>query len=407
VVELWAGMVPDGRVSFITIASLGMESARNPLWPKLVSLRLSNEYTEAFVASVRTFLSPKVKSLALFMPRAQDARIFIPPIVPIVSERCHGVEELSLDIASDGSHSAYGVGALISVCRDTLRTLYIKSPFKAEYIPVIANLPQLRKLSLERAYFPFDLPLDSFPALEAFAFTRFQGQHLRYFLDSLHTTHLKVAKIQSVTSVDLKGSMAAISRFSASLKILEITAVTTLSTLNVFVPRLSFTNLGTVRLWCLPWGDNVHNPCGFRLSDRNIADLGTAMPNIIHLTLGSQTCPNLRCVTFRSLISLSKTCKGIETLAIKVNFQNLATSSVDGVGDGGTDGGSSETRKNDCNLRALSLGMSPFPNHRDSGRLVVALGKMFPSLLEVTGLGSQRSKWERFGRNVRALLEGS
>ena len=389
----------------MTIAFLGMESKRNPLWPRLVSLRLSTAYTGAFMASVPTFLSSKVKSLALFLPQAVDTRVFIRSLIPMVSDRCQGVEDLSLHIAVGDSNSANGVAELISTCRDTLRTLYISPPFKMEYLPTIASLPQLRGLTLDKAYLPPTLPPGAFPTLEEFTFPSFQGPHPQHFLNHLRTTNLKVVKIHCANSIDIKGLIAMLSRFSTSLRVLEITPAMVLSSFDL-TPLPPFTTLKEVHLCCLPRGEFFHTPCTLRLSDQDVGFLGTAMPNLVHLTLGSQTCSSLRRVTFQSLINLSRTCQHLETLKIQVDFQAMVDSSVNETINLGTDETPDETEGVVCNLRALSLGASPFPS-RSNARRIVAIGlkKIFPSLSDVTvtGHGSKRSKWEDVRRDIRML----
>lgn len=404
-VELCVGRVFSGEVSAETVMFLGMQSALDPLWPRLTSLKLSNRPTWDSVASTLSFLSPNIKVLSLILPR--DPSILLQPILSTASGRCHAVQELALDVVTDDIHSAHWVGGVISACRDNLRTLEIHSPFRVEYLHIIANLPQLRMLRLERAQFPIDIPLGAFPALEEFTFLRFQGRRLQHFLQRLCTTNLKVAKIYSTDAIDIKKSIKALSKFSTSLRFLEISAATGLDLLRASVLRNLFTNLKYLHLRCFRYGDVSHNACTFRPSDPAVAELGSAMPNLTYLTLGSPTCTNLQCVSFRSLVSLSRNCRDLDTLEIKVDFQTMVSfpflppkredaetnSSCDGTeasGDGC------------CRLRKLILGLSVLPDRIDSGWLVaVGLGKIFPGLSEVEGYGSERSRWDQVGKNIR------
>jgi hypothetical protein len=400
VIELYIGKLTIGEVSSETISFLGMQSTVDPLWPRLTSLRLSNRPGWDSVVSTLAFLSPKIKTLALILPR--DTSILLQPILSIASGKCRLVQELVLDIVADDPRSANWVGGLISACGDTLHTLEINSSFKVEYLPIISNLPQLRTLRLERAHFSCDLPSDAFPVLEEFTFPHFLGRRLQHFLRRLGTTNLKVAKIYSTDAIDFRKAIAALARFSTSLTDLEITAVAAVDVLRVSASRLPFSNLKNVSLRCFRWGDIFHESCAFRPSDEAITALAAAMPNLTHLTLGSSTCPNLQCVTFLSLVSLSNSCKGLETLEIKVDFQTMVAPALAWNKDAGTDAISYESQSRGCKVRKLFVGLSALPDHPESGWIVaIGLGKIFPSLVEVEGYGFERSKWEQVGANIR------
>ena len=400
VVELCVGRESGMAVSSETIAFLGMQSTLDPLWPRLTSLRLSNGLGWDSVASTLAFLSPKINTLALILPR--DTSILLQPILSITSDRCQCVQELVLDVVVDNPQSPHWVGGLISACRDTVRTLEIHSPFKVEYLPIIANLPQLRKLLLERAHFSTDIPLGAFPVLEHFTFLRFQGRRLQHFLKRMCTTNLKEARIISTDAIDFKKSVKALSKFSTSLEYLEIWDVTGLELLRIPALGPPFTNLRNLHLRCFRWGENFHNPCGFRPSDRAIAELGASMPNLTNLSLGNPTCPDLQCVTFLSLVSLAKACHDLDTLEIKINFGTMVTLPLFTSEEAETNLILEETWSSGCRLRKLVLGLSILTEHPDSGWLVaVGLGRIFPLLSEVEGYGFDRSKWEQIGKNVR------
>ena len=312
-----------------------------------------------------------------------------------------------LDIVADDPHSVLWVGELISASRGTLRTLEIRSPFKTGYLLIIiANLTQLRNLKLEGAHFPRDLPSDAFPTLEEVTFVRFHGQRLQHFFEHLRTTTLKVVKIYATDTVTFEESITALVRFSATLRVLEISSVADLDLSNVVAPRL-FTNLTTFHLWCCRT-TRRGDPCAFRPTDKVIVELGAAMPNIIHLSLGSPSCSNLRCITFPSLINLSQTCKNLETLTIRVDFQTMVTPSLDENQDveagetfDGVPGSGSA-----CQLHKLVVGVSTLPRSPESGWIVaIGLGEIFPLLSEVVGYGSEGPKWERVSRNIGMLRQ--
>lgn len=398
-VDLHVGKAFSGEVSSETVSFLGMQSTLDPLWPRLTSLRLPNRPGWDSVVPTLAFLSPKIKIFSLILPR--DTSILLQPILSTASDRCNWVQELELDVVADDPQSAHCVGGLISACRETLRTLEIHSPFRLEYLPIIANLPQLRKLRLERVCFPADIPFGGFPVLEEFTFLRFQGRRLQHFLKRLSTTNLTVAKIYSTDAIDIKKSMSALSKYSTTLRYLEISAVTCLDLFRVALPRPIFRNLKRLHLRCFRWGDAFHGACTFRPSDEAIAELGASMPNLTNLTLGNPTCVHLQCVTFLSLVSLSKACRDLDTLEIRVDFQTMIAPSLPAYEDARMNWVSDETWEDCCKLRKLVLGLSVLPDHPESVWLVaVGLGKIFPSLSEVEGYGTERSRWEQVGRNV-------
>ena len=351
--------------------------------------------------STLTFLSPRITNFTLILPR--DNSILLQPTLSIASDRCHWLQELVLDIAADDSHSVHWIGKLLSASRGTLRTLEIRSPFKTEYLIIIASLTQLRNLKLEGVHFPRDLPSDAFPTLEEVTFVRFHGQRLQHFFEHLSTTTLKVVKTYAIDTVTFKESITALARFSATLRVVEISGVTDLDLPSVVVPNL-FTNLTTLHLRCCRRGD----PCAFRPTDKAIAELGAAMPNITHLSLGSPGCSNLRCITFLSLISLSQTCKNLETLMIRVDFQTMVTPPLneDQDAEAGEISDGTPGNGNGCKLHKLVVGISTLPRNPESGWIVaIGLGEIFPSLSEVVGYGLGGPKWEQVSRNIRMLRQ--
>ena len=403
VVELFVGKLYSGKVSSEAISFLGMRSILDPLWPRLTSLRLTGGLGWDAVLSTLTFLSPKTTNLTLILP--QDSNTLLQPALSIASNRCHSLQELVLEIVVGDSNSSHGVGELLSACRGTLRILEIRSPFKVEYLSIIASLPYLRSLRLEEVDYPCDLPSNAFLNLEEVVILRFRGQRLQDFFKRLCTTRLKAVNIHGASdAIAFKESVAALSRSSASLMALKVTNVANLDLPNVVVPRLFFANLRYLRVGCPCWREDVHGPCAFQPTDQAITELGVAMPNIIHLTLGSPTCLTPPCATFMSLVSLSKTCQDLETLVIGVDFQTMVAPSIDGNRDIETGATFYGTQGNPCKLRTLILGPSTLPDHPESGWIVATgLGRIFPSLSELAGYGLDRDKWEKVGRSIRMI----
>ena len=386
-----------------TISFFGIRSTLDPLWPRLTSLRLTDGLGWVAISSTLTFLSSRITALTLALP--QDDSILLQPILSIATDRCRWLQELVLDVVAFDSDSTNAVRDLIIACGDTLRTLDIKSTLKGVYLPIIANLPRLRSLKLWAAHNSCDLPSHAFPSLEEVIILHFRGQRAQDFFERLCTTGLKAAKIHGTDVIAFGESMAALSRFSASLEVLEISGVENLDLPGVVVPPLLFQNLRTLYVGCLRWDDGTHHgPCVFQPTDKAVAGLGAAVPNIIHLTLGSPTCPNLKCVTHLSLVSLSKTCRDLETLMIRVDFRSMVVPYLrwsEGFQTGTTfDGPQGGT----CKLRKLVVGLSALPNHPDSGWVVaIGLGKIFPSLSEVVGLGED--DWGGVWKNIGTLRQ--
>ena len=405
VVELFIGKTYSGRVSSETIAFLGMRSILGPLWPNLTSLRLVGGLGWDAVLSALTFLSPKATNLTLTLP--QDNNILLQPVLSIASDRCHSLQELVLGIVAGDPNSAHGIGGLISACRNTLRILEIKSPFKVDYLHTIADLPYLRSLRLEEVHYPCDLPLAAFQSLEEVTILRFRGQRLQDFFKRLCTTGLRVVNIHGTGDpITFKESVVKLSRFSTSLTTLKITNVANLDLPNVAVTPLLFANLTYLRVGCPCWRDEIDGPCAFQPTDKTIATLGAAIPNVTQVTLGSPSCSTPQRATFLSLVSLSKACRDLESLAIGIDFQTMVAPSLDGSGDIETGATLDGPQDSLCKLRMLVLGPSSLPDHPESGWIVAAgLGKIFPLLYEVAGYGSDRVKWEKVGRNIRMIRQ--
>jgi len=402
VVELSVWRTFEREVSSETISFLGARSTLDPLWPRLTSLRLGGGLGSDAVTSALGFLSPKITKFTLILPRDN---ILLQPLLLTASDRCRRIQELTLGIVTDSSHSAQEVGGLIYACRDTLHTISVRSP-RAEYLPVIANLPRLRSLSLDGVDFPCDLPLNAFPTLEEVRFTKFHGQQLQHFFNRLCTAGLKVVEIRGIDTVAPEELMAAFSRFSATLMILQISPVSDVDLPSGVVPRL-FASLKSVHLGCSCCMYYGQAQCASRLTDQTIAELGAAMPNITYLFLGSPRCSNPQRTTFLSLVSLSKTCKDLESLAIKVDFRTMIAPSLDESEDDGVDATVDGTQGNagdGCKLRELNVGLSTLSDRPESGWIVATgLGKIFPSLSKVEGYGLLRPKWEEVERNIRML----
>ena len=404
VVELFVGGSDSTAVSSETFSFFGMQSTLDPLWPRLNSLRLAHGLGWDAVPSILAFLSPKITALTLTLPRFHN--VLSQPILSIASDRCHRLQELVFDVDTTfGPHLTNAAEGLIIACRDTLRTLEVRSTFKAEYLPIIANLPQLRSLKLEKAQIPHDFPSGGFPSLEEFIVLHFYGGPLQDFFERLHTTDLKVVKVHGINVVPSKESIAALSRFSTSLEVLEISGAAKLNLPSVLIPHLHFVNLKTLYVGCLRWDDGTHHgPCVFWTTDQAIAKLGVAMPNIAYLTLGSPTCPRVKCVTFLSLVTLSKACQNLETLTIRVDVGSMVAASVLGSESSETATTPDETHGSACKLRKLVVGLSTLPNHPDSGWLVATgLGKVFPSLSEV--VDSDQDGWGKVGRKIRMIRQ--
>ena len=162
----------------------------------------------------------------------------------------------------------------------------IRSPLKAEYIPIVANLPQLRELKLMQAHFTDVIPPNSLPSLETVSLFQFHGNYIRLFFEHLHNPGLKMANVFSVYVIDFQDLMVGLARFSTSLRVLSTSTIAHLTLLGVVVPGL-FTNLRSLDVGC--WSSRRHR-CIFRLTDQAFEDLGAAMPNLSDLTLGSPTC---------------------------------------------------------------------------------------------------------------------
>ena len=310
-------------VSSETISSFGMQSTfdSDPLLPRLTSLtfvKMLGHGDTASTLAVLALLSPKITALSLTLPRHDD--ILFQPILSIASDRCPWLQELVLDLDSLSPHLPNAIEGLIAACRHTLRTLEVRSSSEMQHLQVVANLPQLRNLRLERVQLPRDLPPSTFPSLEELAILRFDGGPLQRFFEPFGNVGLKVVKIHNSNTVSLKESMETLSRFLASLEVLAMPGVASLNLSGLVIPH-PLTNLKSLYVVCRSLDNDTHRCSPLRPNDKFIAKLGAAMPNITHLTMGSPTCPHLESVTFLSLVGLSKTCKRLEILTMRVNSE--------------------------------------------------------------------------------------
>ena len=403
VVELVIGGWRIAEVAPETISFFGMRSTLDPLWPRLTSLRLADGLDWNTIPSILMFLSPKITTLALTLPRGHN--VLLQPMLSIVADKCRWLRELVLSVGAFDSQSNDAVGRVIIACRDTLRTLDIRSPFVEEHRPMIADLPQLRSLKLWGTHASYDPPPNAFPNLEEVIIPRFHGSRFHHFFRRLGATDLKIIKIHGIEAIAFKKSMAELSRFSTSLEILEISGVGNLDLPGTVVPPLLFASLRTLYVGCLRWDDGTHHgPCVFEPTDQAIAELGASIPIITHLTLGSWTCPNFQPVTFLSLTSLSKACRDLETLTIKIDLQTMVAPSISGREDVDAWATFDRAQESACKLRRLVVGSSTLPDHPDSGWVVAGgLGRIFPSLSEVVGSG--RDDWGKVGRNIKMLRQ--
>jgi len=111
-------------------------------------------------------------------------------MVSIIADGCRRLQELALSVDSFDTRSNNAVGEMIIACRDTLRTLDIRSPFiAAERLPIVANLPQLWNL---RLYSYFLRP--STKRLSKVIILHFHGQRFQHFP---RTTGLKAIKYRA------------------------------------------------------------------------------------------------------------------------------------------------------------------------------------------------------------------
>lgn len=197
---------------------------------------------------------------------------------------------------------------------------------------------------------------------------RFHGQLFQNFFKHLCTTSLRLVRIYGADTIDFKELMAALAGFSASLRMLEVVGVTNVDLPSAVTPRL-FTNLRILSVRCSRLGEGIHRSCTFRPTDQAIAELGAAMPNTNCLLPGNTNCDNSEPVTFLSLVNLSKSCRDLEILHLKVDFQTMVDLSLrsEDVKTGTT---FERTQSSPCKLHRLAIGSSILPDHPESEWIV-------------------------------------
>ena len=367
---------PRAWVSAETIQLIGMESQREGFWPGLCSLKCNIGWE--IVPFISLFLAPTITDLDLTLPRDQNNRL-LQPTLSLFSHACRRLRSLRMDVDTSSPESGAEMGRLISASRNTLHRIDIRTSTPPEIFPVIFNLPLLRSLVLQEPRLPDQLPPEILPPLETIDFNGNHGPNVTQFL-RLSVRRLVTVSIRCGGVIQLPTFLDSLCDANATMNRLYLSPVAALDRSSITILR-TFTNLTSLVIRCVCESREMNWPCSFQLTNEGLLDLGGALPHVRSLDLG-QGCHRACHVTFKSLIGLSRMCRNLETLSIRVDFASIVDGS-DQPGRSNTNikGDSVRPQRERNRMWILAVGNSPLPDTpRCEWIVALALVTIFPSI---------------------------
>ena len=407
---------PPAGVSMETIQLLAMESQRGGFWPRLSRLRCNVGWN--IVPFVSLFLTPTITDLDLTLPR--ESNRLLQPTLSLFAHACRCLETLKLDVDTSCALSSGEIGRLISASRNTLYHIDIKPFTPAEIFPAIFDLPRLRCLILQEPRFPHQIPPDISSHLETININLSgkHGSNLNLFLWRLPFQKLSDVSIAGSGAIQLSPLLNSLRGAATTMATLYLSRVAALDPSSVTL-LCSFINLTSLTILCVCEHNQPNLPCTFQPTDKDISELGGALPHIRTLGFGTGLsmgwgtgwgmgwgpgCHSSPLATFASLLSLSRTCGHLENLAIRVDFMSIV---------GGSDQPDHPSLRTNgahppgtrSRLGTLDVGNSPLPDtHNCEWVVALALASIFPSVqyLHSTCTGKMRNRWDQVWRDILA-----
>jgi len=388
---------PRAWVSLETIQLLWMESQREGFWPGVCSLKCNIGWE--IVPFISLFLTPTIADLDLTLPH-EDNR-FLQPTLSLLTHTCRQLRSLRMDIDTSASLSGDGMGRLISASRHTLHRLNIRSPTPPEIFPVIFNLPQLRRLTLQGPQLPNQIPSEISPPLEAIDFTSTHSSNLTQFLRRF--SRLMEVSIHCAETIQVSAVLGSLRGAGTTMNSLYLSPVPALDDPSITL-LCTFTNLTFLRISC---ACEVTQPCSIQLTDEDVFDLGGALPHIraLNLAPGCHTPPD---VTFASLILLSRTCSNLVYLAIKVDFESIVDLDLSNEDKISLGDDKAHSRGERSRLHTLLVGNSSLPDTpRCEWMVALALATIFPSVEHLFSYhgGGMHKRWNEVWGNILICQE--
>ena len=354
-----------------------MESQRGGFWPGLRSLTCNIGWD--VVPFILLFLTPTITNLDLTLPR--ESNLLLQPTLSLLTYTCRQLQSLAMNVGTPDPVSGGEMARLVSASRHTLRHINIRTSTPPDIFPVIFSLSQLRNLTLQEPSLPNQVSPKVLPHLQAINFNGNHGPNLPQFLRGLSAPGLARVRIFRGPTIQLPTLLESLRGASArAIDTLYLSPATALDNSSITLLR-SFTNLTSLTIGCVCEDRELSGPCSFQLTDKNVQELGEALPRVRFLTLGSD-CLGPRQVTFSSLVCLARTCSNLESLSIRVDFTNIV-GGLDRLNDGNPSLRADSDRPHSaaCKLERLAFGNSPLPDTpRCEWVIALALVSIFPSI---------------------------
>ena len=362
-----------------------MESQRGGFWPGLRLLRCNIGWE--IVPFISLFLSPTITSLDISLPH--ESNRLLQPTLSLLTHTCRKLQSLAMELCTSGPISGGEMGRLISASRHTLRFVEIRPFTPPAVFPAIIDLPQLQDLTLQQPHLPDQMPPEVLPRFRTIAFNGNHGPNLLQFFRGVSVQKLTTVKITQGGTIQFSPLLELLRGASATMNTLYLSPVTAFDHSGITLLCL-FTNLTCLSIGCVCEGPEQADLCSFQLTDKNIQDLGKALPHIreLHLPVG---CRASHSVTFTSLVHLSRACMDLANLSIRVDFASIGPDQLSHQTPGLAANGV-RPRKKISRLNLLRVGNSPLPNTpRCEWMIAVALVSVFPSIQ--TLLSDSDSTW--------------
>jgi len=366
---------------------LFLATSGGPVCPQLKRLIWSSSYGWEHI---QPFLSPRL-TLVIFRKRGRyqplAAGLKLADIIPLLPT-IH-LEELRLECIPPPSAPIHTVlSEVVQQLNACFKRLSTRSPLTDAAWEHLASLPKLRSLrALDTPTAEISKSIHlSFPALDRVkivASDRYQRWALLFpLLESSPLQQVSVSSLK-VQGGDIPGQVTSAMLKAKLQRSISYLSFTCLDPANfTFLSRLGpFGSLKTLKwhTWCQGSGQ-----CVFPLTDPDIEQLASELPQLVSLYLGHECKWTPRNNTIKSMISLSTHCLSLEILHLPCNLTGISEDIKTGTGV-------PDTRleiQSPCTLRFLALQWVTIPPPEDTEALEVmtsVLHHLFPLLPPIGG----------------------
>lgn len=380
--------------------ALQLYASNGPLCPNVQTLVWSNS-----VPSLRflpLFVTPRIRSLSVqtfALNRGKDTRIESQYLAEIIlglgASTLTRLSLPSFTVSSLTPQVQQQIASLVLQCGPALTTLHLNVSLPEHVLLHVMTLQNLREWMV-RDHPPPKIP-KSMVVMPSIKTLDLPGISSSRWLSILQGRHSHIPHTTMTDDPRAPHSTLETLIFSPEEGLGP-------ATIN---PTLTFTCLTTldIRGLCASSSDGR---CRFNLTDDDILRLATALPQLIHLLLGTPCVWNACQTTFRSLLSLSAHCSKLSTLETHVNTRDIARDVELLLGIENSDTQNLRSRRR-CGLSTLSVGYTPLVLD-DTEMELVARGffDVFPMLRKVRpGLRARDYSWNKVRELVLELKRNS